>query len=60
MSIAVLSCSGARIFVRYGRLNAIFAKIALARSYADSVINPLLDKSKQDDENYLASITLQQ
>ena len=39
MFIAVLSCSGARIFVRYGRLNAIFAKIALARSFSDSVIS---------------------
>ena len=36
--IVVLSCLGARIFVRYGSLNAIFAKIAQARLKVDPVI----------------------
>ena len=39
MSIVVLCCSGARISVRYGSLNAIFAKIAQARLKVDPVIN---------------------
>ena len=36
--IVVLSCLGARIFVRYGSLNAIFEKIAQARLKVDPVI----------------------
>ena len=39
MFIVVLSCSGARIFVRYGSLNAIFATIAQARLKVDPVNN---------------------
>ena len=38
MPIVVLCCSGARISVRYGSLNAIFAKIAQARLKVDPVI----------------------
>ena len=37
MFIVVLSCLGAHIVVRYGSLNAIFAKIAQARLKVDPV-----------------------